>query len=93
MRELTKLEKEMTCARFAEHMPKLRKMIKLTQSKLGEICGYSRIRISNIETKREALSWHQIMAFALVFLSNERSKEYIVENKILDESFFEYIVR
>ena len=88
--ELTTMQKQDICARFAENMPVLRKQLKLTQEKLGEMCGYSRIRISNIETKREKLSWHQLLCISFVFLLNEDTNKYIKENSILDEEFFSY---
>ncbi len=93
MIELTKTEKEEICSRFAEYLPELRKMMKLTQSKLGEICGYSRIRISNIETGREALSWHQLMAIAFICYMNAEVRGIMERHEILDDSFFKYISR
>ena len=93
MFKLTKSEKEQICKRFAEYMPKMRKALMLTQEKLGELCGYSRIRISNIETGRESLSWHQLMALALVFILNEKSKQIINDENVLNDKFFDYIIK
>ena len=93
MQKLTKIEKEQTCERFAMYLPKLRRTMMFTQEKLGELCGYSRIRISNIETGREKLSWHQLMAMALVFMLNTKSKQLMEDEKILDDKFFDFIVK
>ena len=92
MCELSKSEKERYCEVFAEHLPELRRILRMTQERFGDICGYSRIRVSNIETKREKLSWHQLMAFSLVCLSNVSAREYIMEHKVFDEKFFNYIM-
>lgn len=93
MLELSKTEKAAVCEDFAKRMPELRKIMRITQQKLGELCGYSRIRISNIETGREKLSWHQLMSIALVFIVNTAVKEYMDTQGILDKRFYGYITR
>ncbi|MBR2987376.1 MAG: helix-turn-helix transcriptional regulator [Clostridia bacterium] len=90
---LTEAEKKAMCATLAEHLPKLRKQLNVTQAELGYLCGFSRIRVSQIETGKAAMSWSQLTSVMFVCELNIKAKEYIYANGILSPKFLQFIQR
>ena len=90
---LTDAEKRALALSLAEHLPRLRELLGVTQTELGWLCGFSRIRVSQIETKKCEMSWSQLTSIALVFLMNEKTKAYLLQNAILGPEFFQFIQR
>ena len=48
---LTEEEKQEMCIELADHLPKIRELLKLSQKAFGERCGISTPRMSVIENK------------------------------------------
>lgn len=88
---MKKEEKEELCGRMAALLHTVRRQLKLTQQELGEICGYSRIRVSNIETGKEMLSWHQFMSIAPLCLVNEKIRHTLEDEGVFTPEFYSYI--
>jgi len=90
---LTEAEKNEMCKIVAEHLPKLRQLLNLTQAELGYLCGFSRIRVSQIETGKAQMSWSQLTSVMFVCELNLSAKEYIYANNILGTRFLQFIQR
>ncbi len=90
---LTEYEKNELCEALAEHLPKLRQLLNCTQAELGYLCGFSRIRVSQIETGKTRMSWSQLTSILYVCELNQRAKEYIFVNDILGPRFLQFMQR
>lgn len=90
---LTEAEKRAMCQSLAEHLPKLRELLGVTQTELGWLCGFSRIRVSQIETGKTEMSWSQLTSIALVCFMNTRTKEYLCRNDVLGMEFLQFVQR
>ncbi len=90
---LTEAEKRLMCQSLAEHLPALRALLGVTQTELGWLCGFSRIRVSQIETGKTEMSWSQLTSIALVCFMNIRTKEYLCRNDILGPEFLQFMQR
>ncbi len=88
---LTEAEKERICQWLYKELPRLRKMLKLTQSELGDLCGLSRITISKIENGAIKISWIHFMAICQVFAMNKATKEYLYEAGIMEFKLLQYL--
>ena len=73
---LTEEEKKEMSAVIAKELPKLRQLLNVTQAELGYLCGFSRIRVSQIETGKAEMSWSQLTSVMFVVMANQRAKEY-----------------
>ncbi len=90
---LTEAEKKEMCRVVAEHLPKLRQLLNVTQAELGYLCGFSRIRVSQIETGKAHMSWSQLTSIMLVCDLNLQAKEYFYVNDLLGPRFLQFIQR
>ena len=90
---LTEAEKSALCQSLAEHLPRLREILGVTQTELGWLCGFSRIRVSQIENKKTEMSWSQLTSIALICLLNVKTKEYILRHEVLSPEFLQFIQR
>lgn len=90
---LTEAEKKEMCGIIADHLPKLRQLLSVTQAELGYLCGFSRIRVSQIETGKAGMSWSQLTSVLFVVMSNQRAKEYFFANNLLGHRFMQFIQR
>ncbi len=77
--------------RLTEELPKLRKMLKLTQSELGDMCGLSRITISKLENGTADMSWIQFMALCQLFTLNRATKEHLYEAGVMEVRLLQYL--
>lgn len=91
MVKLSKTEKEGMCAQLAEHLPRIRKLLSVTQAEFGELCGLARTTISQIENKKVPVTWLYLNAILLICVSNYRTKEYFYANNLLGPRFLQYI--
>lgn len=90
---LTKEDKDILCQKLAELLPSLRKMMGLTQQKLGDKCGFSRIRVSHIENSIEKMSWLQFMSIMYVCSFNAHAVSFLRMNEIITEATEDYFSR
>ena len=90
---LTEKEKKEMCQELSQHLPKIRKQLNVTQAELGYLCGFSRIRVSQIETGKAPMSWSQLTSVMFVCELNIKAKEYIYANGILSPKFLQFIQR
>ena len=90
---LTEADKRAICQSLAAHLPTLRALLGVTQTELGWLCGFSRIRVSQIETGKSEMSWSQLTSILLVCLLNIKTKEYLYRNEILPREFLQFMQR
>lgn len=90
---LTEDEKKEMCQTIAKHLPRLRQLLNATQTELGSLCGFSRIRISQIETGKATMTWSQLTSVMFVVMANQRAKEYFYANNLLGPRFLQFIQR
>lgn len=90
---LTESEKKEMCRIVADHLPKLRQLLNVTQAELGYLCGFSRIRVSQIETGKAPMSWSQLTSIMFVCSLNLRAKEHFYANNLLGPRFLQFIQR
>lgn len=88
---ITTAEKGMLCRALAKHMPKLRKLLKLSQREFGYRAGVSVDRVSLIENGHFQMTWSQFTSFLFIFSLNKATKEYFVENKLVDKRILQYL--
>ena len=60
MVELSREEKKKLCLELTEHLPKIRKLLNLTQAEFGDMTGLSRVTISQIEGGKVKLTWKAV---------------------------------
>ena len=73
---LTEEEKQEMCIELADHLPKIRELLKLSQKAFGERCGISTPRMSVIENKHFVMTWSQLTSIMFVIVCNQKTKEY-----------------
>ena len=56
MVELSREEKKQLCQELTEHLPKIRKLLNLTQAEFGDMTGLSRVTIRSEEHTSELQS-------------------------------------
>lgn len=93
MVKLGEKEKQTMCNEMATHLQKLREVMKASQDELGNLCGLSRTRISQVETGAATMSWIQFMAFMMVFSVNYDTKQYIFANRLFAPRLLQYLQR
>ena len=91
MVELSKEEKRQLCLELTEHLPKIRKLLNLTQAEFGDMTGLSRVTISQIEGGKVKLTWLHLNAIMFICVSNIRTKEYIYANNIFGPRFLQFV--
>ena len=88
---ITPQEKAMLCRALAKHMPRLRKLLRLSQREFGNRAGVSVDRVSLIENGHFQMTWSQFTSFLFIFSMNKLTKEYFVENKLVDRRVLQYL--
>lgn len=91
MVELTNAEKKAMCEELTEHLPKIRKLLGLTQADLGSLTGLSRVTISQIESKKVRMTWLHLNAIMFICTANQRSKEYFYANNMLGPRYLQFV--
>lgn len=88
---ITPQEKALLCKALAKHMPKLRKLLRLSQKEFGLRAGVSVDRVSLIENGHFQMTWSQFTSFLFIFSLNKLTKEYFVEHQIVDRRVLQYL--
>ena len=91
MVELSAAEKKAMCEEMTTHLPKIRKLLSLTQADLGNLTGLSRVTISQIESGKVQMTWLHLKAIMFICTVNRRSKEYIFANNILGPRYLQFV--
>ncbi len=86
-------EKRELCRRLTQHLPKIRSLLNVTQAELGYMCGFSRTRISQIETGAITMTWSQLTSILFVCSLNVYTKEYFYANDVLGTRFLQFMQR
>ncbi len=88
MTKFTPAEKQEMMSTMAGCLPTMRKMLRLSQTDFGDLCGVSRARISAIECGEVKMTWYQFNAFLLVLVVNPETKKYITSMGIFPKRLF-----
>lgn len=88
--DLTAAEKGVLCRGLAKHLPKLRKLMNLSQREFGRRVGVSVDRVSLIENGHFQMTWSQFTSFLFVFSLNPRTKEYFAKNNLFDKRLLQF---
>ncbi|MCR4770763.1 MAG: helix-turn-helix domain-containing protein [Oscillospiraceae bacterium] len=91
MVELTAAEKKEMCLTLTAHLPKIRKLLSLTQADLGNLTGLSRVTISQIESGKVRMTWLHLNAIMFICSVNLRAKEYFYANDLLGIRFLQFV--
>ena len=91
MVELSAAEKRAMCEELTKHLPKLRKLLSLTQADLGNLTGLSRVTISQIESGKVRMTWLHLNAIMFICTVNQRSKEYFYANNLLGPRYLQFV--
>lgn len=79
------------CVELAEHLPKIRELLRLSQKAFGERCGISTPRMSVIENKHFVMTWSQLTSIMFIVFTNPKTKEYFLMNNLLGPRFLQFI--
>lgn len=90
MIQLSKIERRVICIRFAEHLPKIRDILHLTQQQFGALCGISTDRLSRIENEHAVMTWSQYTSVLFLCMVNLDAKEYLFANALLPPQILQY---
>lgn len=90
MVELTAADKKEMCLLLTAQLPKIRKLLSLTQADLGNLTGLSRVTISQIESGKVKMTWLHLNAIMFICSVNLRSKEYFYANNLLGPKFLQF---
>ncbi len=93
MVKLGKSEKRVLCIEFAEYLPGIRDMLRLTQSEFGSLCGISTDRLSRIENEHAIMTWSQYTSILFLCMMNMETKEYLLANNIVKPDVLQYFQR
>lgn len=88
--ELTREEKELLCKGLAKHMPRLRRLMGLSQKEFGKRVGVSVDRVSLIENGHFRMTWSQFTSFLFVFSLNPKTKEYFSKYNLFDKKLLQF---
>ena len=88
MIKFTPAEKQEMMKTMADCLPTMRKMLRLSQTDFGDLCGVSRARISAIECGEVKMTWYQFNAFLLVLVVNPETRKYITSMNIFPKRLF-----
>ncbi len=88
MVKLTPAEKKEMMKTMANYLPSMRKMLRLSQTDFGDLCGVSRARISAIECGEVKMTWYQFNAFLMVLIINPETKRWIVNMDVFPDKLF-----
>lgn len=88
MIKLTPAEKQDMMKTMANYLPSMRKMLRLSQTDFGDLCGVSRARISAIECGEVKMTWYQFNAFLMVLIVNPETKRWIINMNVFPEKLF-----
>ncbi len=91
MVQLSETEKKEICALAAEHLSELRRILRMSQARFGELAGISRARIIRVENGTAELSWGQLTSALFICFGNARAKEYLYEKHVLSPRFLQYL--
>lgn len=86
-------EKRKLCNSLAVHLPRIREMLGVTQAGLGELCGISRARVSQIESGHSPMRWAQWMGVMHLCAVNRRTRDYIAANELCPMRVYQYLQR
>lgn len=90
---LTEYEKSNLCDILVHHLPRIRELLGITQAELGDLCGLSRARISQLESGRSRMRWGQWMAIMYLCTVNRRTKDFLYINNLYSVRIFQYLQR
>ncbi len=90
---LTLEEKSEICAQISQHLTKIRKLLKASQSDLSYLCGLSRTRISQIENGIIIMNWSQLTSILCICFANLETKEYLFVNRLINMRFLQFMQR
>ena len=69
--------KEMLLNNMVDNLPTLRKKLNMSQDDLAKIIGVGRSTISNIESKRNSMTWNMFLSLLLIFTKNEETNKLL----------------
>ena len=78
-------EKKQYCLRMAQALVELRRRLGYTQEELENVCGISRVTLSQIESGRTHMSWMHFVSLMLLFTQNQETKELLYVRGLLDD--------
>ncbi len=88
MTKLTAVEKQEMMKTMANYLPTMRKMLRMSQTDFGDLCGVSRARISALECGEVKMTWYQFNAFLLVLMVNPETRKWILSMGIFPARLF-----
>lgn len=88
---LSEDDKRQMCVELAEHLPKIRELLKLSQKEFGDRCGISTPRMSVIENKHFIMTWSQLTSIMFMCFCNQKTKEYFFTTSLLGPKFLQFI--
>ena len=93
MVQLTNEDKRECCAVLAKHLVKLRALLGVTQVEFGNLCGFSRTRVSQIENGAVEMTWSQFTSILFVCGVYQATKEYLYANCVITPRLMQFFQR
>ena len=90
MLQLNMDEKEKRCVLLGRHLKQLRQLLAATQEDLARLSGISKERISRIENGAYVMRWVQFTAFLFIFFMHDKTKEYLLVNKLITPRLMQF---
>ena len=90
MLNLTQEEKRAFADTLAQHLSRLRKMLGATQAEFGELCGFSRTRVSQIENGAIRMTWSQCTSILYICTLNRATSEYLFAHGIYTRRILQF---
>lgn len=90
---LSASEKKKLCNTLSCFLPRIRELLGVTQAEMGELCGFSRARVSQIESGHSPMRWGQWMAIMYLCSVNRRTKDFMFANDLSGTRIFQYLQR
>lgn len=91
MVQLNLEEKRQLCLRIENALPLLRRTLRLSQARFGELAGISRARIILVENKKAHLSWGQVTGILFLCFGDQAAKELFYSENLLGPRFLQYM--
>lgn len=87
---LNKSDRRILCIEFAQYVPKIRDILRLTQQQFGAMCGISTDRLSRIENQHAVMTWSQLTSILFFCMTNLDTKEYLYANSLIPLKVLQY---
>lgn len=88
---LGKEERQRLSKNLAKNLKSYRSVCGWSQERLADIIGVTRQTVLAVENGKRDMTWTMFMAFLLLFLNNEKTRDELLNSGILTAQLMEFL--